>query len=70
MAAQARAATPRTQRLGLVFAALTVLIGLALAVAVVFFLSQTQRTVTVVRAVRDIPAFTQLTAADVRAVSV
>ena len=70
MATQARAAAPRTQRMGLAFAVLTVLIGLALAGAVVVFLSQTQRTVTVVRAVRDIPAFTQLTAADVRAVSV
>lgn len=67
--AQPRAAR-RPQRAGIAFAALTVAIGLALAAAVVTFLGSLQETTTVVRAARDLPAFTQLTAADVRAVSV
>lgn len=60
----------RPQRTGVVFAALTVIIGLGLAGVVVAFLSSLQQTTTVVQAARDLPAFTQLTAGDVRTVSV
>ena len=43
----------RPQRTGVVFAALTVIIGLGLAGVVVAFLSSLQQTTTVVQAARD-----------------